>query len=284
MGFLGPLVIALVVVAFCYFFMRRNPAEGRVQRNKSVVDFSYAGNPSKAERLALRAGPNQRLVPAYGIKNSFTTTDVAVHQDFLKRAIKPLNQMTPNKWQKLYKEAVVLLDSLKIKQTTLLILSYPNSSARFLLARFVRGLCLRVVLDIVFGIEPSGPHDRDIDIVTSEINLQWIKSKGEEGITRSATLHDTLGDLIANSSNTPELSVQESLALILPSYETLWRVVLLTFTTMSYRTASPAIDLAQLKVPKCLGDNSDLEKKARNLAKVRSKVFIQHFQRLSNCL
>ncbi len=80
-----------------------------VQDARRVIGFAFFGPRGLEERLAMRAGPNQRLVLAFGIQNSFTTSDPVVHRAFLRSASAPLGTMTRARWQALYEDAQALL-------------------------------------------------------------------------------------------------------------------------------------------------------------------------------
>jgi hypothetical protein len=150
-----------------------------------------------------------------------------------------------------------------------------NTPATLYLAPVIRVLCFRLILNILYGIEPTAPPEEDVELITKETNLQWIWSKGEGQVTKSASLLETLNQVLSSYAPGHTSSpghAEDSLALILPSYETLWRVVLLTFVTMCNRTDKP-VDLNSLRLPFCLGGSSDAEKKALNVAKEGLRLY-----------
>ncbi len=250
---------------------RTTTAWDRVQEARRIINFEYAGKCTKEQRLALRAGPNQRLFRAFGITNSFTTADFAVHRSFRTDASSPLHKMARNRsqWQTLYGQADAILGrEIEEQQDT------RGSSEGILLAPCVRRLCLRLVLGILFGVDPLRPSTDDITTVVNDINYQWVRSKSTADIAEAGSLNDTLSRLL-QLANPPNVPVKKALALILPAYETLWRVVLLTFISASHRSPSP-VRLEQLDVPACLGRKDPIEKQALTLANVRHATHIPY--------
>lgn len=241
--------------------------ENRVQRCRDIIKFNYnEASPDLSERLRLRAGPNKRLVQAFGIISSFTTDDTTIHNTFLNQARRPLQNISPKTWKALFQEATEVLrrdfnvafdDEHDMKP-----------ECRLLLAQCVRRLCFKIVFSILFDTNPALIQCQDVNIITGEINTQWLLSKYEVNVSRSELLNSTLERLLIASSN-PDMTPEAALTLILPAYETLWRVVLLTFVSAWHRNSNP-LDLERLgSVPDCLGQGNDDEMQARQLAKVR---------------
>ncbi len=75
-----------------------------------------------------------------------------------------------------------------------------------------------------------------------------------------------MGKLLEHGKQ-PDLKPQKALELILPTYETLWRVVLLTFVTACYQNTEPH-SLLRTDVHSCLGTKTDVEKDVLKIAKV----------------
>lgn len=173
--------------------------------------------------------------------------------------------MSQETWPLLFKEATktlrrdlkAALDDADMKPECML-----------LLAQCVRRLCFRIVFSILFGNDPAIIQCQDVDIITEEINTQWLLSKRKVSVTKSEILNSALQHLLSTSSNS-SVTPEAALTLILSAYETLWRVVLLTFVSASHRNQNPP-DLERLgSVPGCLGQGNDEELKARQVSKVR---------------
>ena len=294
----GPLLVILVSAAI-FQAVRERRARRWVRTQRAIIDFSYAAgravpipHSSLEYRLKLRAKENQRLVSAFGINNSLTTSDVVVHKRFLKRASDVVRPKGPGEWVRLYAVAEAELGRQVYEGTTVLIPhkgSVIDATATTVvkLADCVRCLCLTVVLVDTFNVEdPERDLPRDVVLtITREINSQWLRSKEDPLTPRSERLSSALASLNLASGGPAESSSSEGdaqddhvggiLGLIMPQYETLWRVVLLTFVTV-YHHSGPdrlqAITHMVEQVPECLGLKG-MEEKALRVAMVRTYLF-----------
>ncbi|KAK4454913.1 hypothetical protein QBC34DRAFT_289335 [Podospora aff. communis PSN243] len=228
---------------------------------RQTIDFTYANSPSLEQRLALRAQPNQRLVSAFGVTNSLTTSSPEVHRKFLTLASTIINARRPNaqgldtRWLDLYSTATTLLRQDLTTATTL-----P-------LASTIQRLCLTVVLQDNFSLPlPSLPASTILTIA-HEINTQWVLSKCNPSTPLSSTLDSALRSLPL------PMSPSEALSLIMPQYETLWRVVLLTFITAYHTQFSSSIASMTASVPGCLGTKSEEENKALRIAEEGLRLY-----------
>jgi hypothetical protein len=240
-----------------------------VRQQLDVANFHYAPDiqDDLQERLRLRATENRRLKVAFGIDNSLTTTSIAVHKAFLKTASGVLNKKGRN-WEELYGIAKTFLEA-EVEELE----AAGKRSLR--LAESVRCMVLAVVLFDSFGIDATTIPRSDLAIITAEINKQWLRSKSHPtDVTPSELLNSTIASLNitsrAQGTEQTALSPAEVLGLLMPQYETLWRVVLLTFVTAYHHQPAAYPDTAQrtATVPGCLG-NPTREKEALKLAKVR---------------
>lgn len=239
----------------------------RIHQCRSIVDFSFARDDTNSgsdlyHRLALRAKANRHLVDAMGINNSLTTADPDIHRAFLKKAATQLRKMAaPWHWQRLYASAAAMLEE-------------EVSGSQVLLAPLVRSLCLRVVMQVLFGPPSDVLDTTDVVTVCSEINRQWMLSKqdGERGtqMQQSAALNEAMARLLLQHGEQADLLPQAALELILPAYEALWRVVLLTFVTACHRTreGAPQFLLQTVNMASVLGTGSAEEKQVLQIAKV----------------
>ena len=98
----------------------------------------------------------------------------------------------------------------------------------------VRSVCLKIVLHLLFKLEPLRMDDGKISTITELINSLWIQSKGTGMRVESdkQDLHKALIQL--NSQFNPSNPRENPLNLILPAYETLWRVVLSGFLQVNF--------------------------------------------------
>lgn len=257
----------------------------RVQYCRDIVDFSYiASSPDLTDRLRLRAGPNKRLVQTFGIDNSFTTTNPRVHRAFLQAATQPLRKLSQETWTVLFQKAIhILREERSVARADTCDRALVCGSIP--LASCVRRLCFNVIFSVLFeqtDPDPCTMLRHDVDTVTKEINAQWLMSKAEGTRKRSELLESALLRLIASSSK-PATTPEAALNIILPAYETLWRVVMLTFVSVSHRERN-ACNLERLRsLPQCLGRGNDVETQARLIAKVSVPPCVEVFSNNPSC-
>lgn len=243
-------------------------ASQRVEYARSIIDFSYAGPKLELEdRLRLRALANSRLVAAFGINTSLTSSSVTVHKEFRKLASASISKSNAD-WQKLYGVSMDFLQHEKARD--------GRTSVR--LAGCVRCLCFVVVLVSQFGADDKKVDRSLVKRITDEINAQWLKSKEDgEAVKTCDNLNYDLGMLFGNLKTSvvgendtgKDIDPSEALGLIMPQYETLWRVVLLTYVTAYHRQFDRwSLEKRVKDIPYCLG-NAATEKEALKLAMVR---------------
>ena len=115
-----------------------------------------------------------------------------------------------------------------------------SQSAPVTLDSLVRSVCLKIVLHVLFSKEPLELDNESIATITESINTLWIQSKGDS--VPSEADKEPLQNALKNFSldMDPPNKRENSLNLIIPSYETLWRVVLAGFLQVTFvRGASP---------------------------------------------
>jgi len=205
----------------------------------SCKGFGTPFTPNNLPDLACRAIPNQRLVHSFGINNAFTTTDKERSREFKNEAIHKLN-LTDDKWLYLAKKAQTiikgLLDQCAVSDTEIPLMPY------------IQNLTLRIVLSIMFDVDAMAFCSAAIDIVTASINDLWKKSKlvstpiSADAFAMQHRFRSALHDLLPGHDHDDPTS--NPLNLILPAYDTLWRIVLLGFV----RSAS-GIDTVILEAP-----------------------------------
>ncbi|KAK2044252.1 hypothetical protein LZ31DRAFT_554486 [Colletotrichum somersetense] len=227
--FLSPVALFFLYLIL-RFQSRRASVRDKIKRNRDIANFSIFGTNSLQDRLQLRAGPNARRNTAFGIHNSFTTTDEAQHGEFLRRAVHAIKSADADAWSRVWKQANETMDALKSRSFN------PGGLRTVNVERTARILCFGAVLELLFAEERIRPFDVDhADRATKLINLLWQESKKvsrELGSTHQEKALDSLRDALRQLVRREE---GEALALIMPAYETLWRVVLLTYVNVTYR-------------------------------------------------
>ncbi|CAK7212674.1 hypothetical protein SEUCBS140593_001582 [Sporothrix eucalyptigena] len=245
-------------------------ARARIRQCRSIVDFSFASDVSSsrsidlASRLALRAKANQHLVEALGIHNSLTTDNLATHKSFLRQATHRLKRMaTPEHWRQLFVHCSGVLQQG--------IVDYQDNG-HLPLAGLARSICLQSVMCNLFQVTRLAKED--VDTVCDEINKQWVLSKEAVGtIQQSVLLNNALARLLQHGDG-PDMSPQQALELILPAYEALWRVVLLTYVTVCFRSDGAGYkQLQRVDVPSVLGTGCAEDKELLKIAKEGLRLF-----------
>ncbi|CAJ2500741.1 Uu.00g035940.m01.CDS01 [Anthostomella pinea] len=230
-GFVGVLFVIIVVAYLCrqvFAEKRRKDAVLRVQISRSIADFTLFGVRTLADRLILRATPNLRLHTAFDIINSFTTTDEEVHSRFLGLAKLVIRNKGNGGWVEASRIAESALD---------LTVSHIKFDWPFLpLAPLVRIFSFIVTLNLLFSANPKTMDLRQARIATEIINRLWLQSKGKPEpilLVDQERLHNALKALLPACY--PWDDEGNPLNLIMPAYETMWRVVVLTFVSAAYQ-------------------------------------------------
>lgn len=247
-----------------------------IDTQRAIVDFRFFSPhgpplPDAAIRLELRAQANARLVRAFGINNSLTTSSVHIHKQFYDKATALINEASqdPDRWTKLYNLAGGLL---KQDIVEALLAAQPLG-----LADGVRKMCLSVVLADNFGEDAIVRVERDVlGRIAGKVNAVWVRSKCEQ--EGDGGRDEVLEEMIAglglrgDRGHGEELRVEEVLGIIMPQYETLWRVVLLTFVTAFHRQPRQENVKRVEGVPGCLGKGDE---EALKLAMVSAVLSIE---------
>ncbi|KAI0975323.1 cytochrome P450 [Xylaria arbuscula] len=272
----GVVGLALLCLGFCFLYLcspqkHETSVEEQLRKHRKIADFSFWNAKTPGERLKIRAKANARLVTAFHLDNSFTTSDVRVHIDFVKKAKHAIHLVGTDDWVK--------LSAITQKTLDLYLKRFNNDGHRYVaLASLVRVVSFSVVLHILFGIDPS-----DIDLIeareaTKAINRLWIQSKGNLRHLLSyeqKVLDDALKILLPNEF--PCDNRNHPLNLIMPAYETLWRVVLLTFVEIAYHNTdsqtAEELQEAVRNLPQCFCKGSDAEMRALAIGKEGLRLY-----------
>ena len=160
----------------------------------------------------------------FGIDNAFTTTDQNYHREFVKIA-KDILKTTPDGWKTVADSALELVHK-KIE-------GVPRNQG-FLVSKMIQVVVFGVVFRKFFPGTPQ-PLQRDARFITSKINSLWIGSKSGN-VSRSKVhlkdkndLHARLAEIFKLKNDGSLDSRTNPLNILLPVYETLWRVVLRCF-------------------------------------------------------
>ncbi|KAI1347482.1 hypothetical protein F5Y01DRAFT_329586 [Xylaria sp. FL0043] len=256
-----------------YWYGYRGPTDfvlNQLKRHRQIADFSFWGQQALENRLKVRARANVRLVTAFHLNNSFTTDDVHVHQKFLKKAKRAIRLNRTDDWIQLG----------AVTQTTLdLCLKHFNDGLPYIaLAPLVRVVCFSVALHVLFELDPSEINLDEARKATEAINRLWIQSKDCRSIVSlydQRVLNNALERLLPKEFPCDDCG--HPLNLIMPAYETLWRVVLLTFIEVAGQNAKPRTEKelqdAIKIVPQCFCQGNSSEMRALAIAKEGLRLY-----------
>ncbi|KAJ7119010.1 hypothetical protein C8R44DRAFT_531116, partial [Mycena epipterygia] len=183
--------------------------------------------------LRSRASPNTRLRAAFHLTNTFVSADPATHSQFFRKSMNLL-RVAKSDWKRFARVALQAVD-----------LGLPATTAPFHV--FVRGVTLRTI--IVGLLDPNADTTSlasgDVDVVTELITDIWLLSKKPGKIPEHLLqrLNDRLRRLVPDEAAYPN-----PLDFVIPTWETLWRVVAVT---MAYVHT----DLAACRAFQDLSDN-----------------------------
>ncbi|KAF7872593.1 hypothetical protein EAF04_003512 [Stromatinia cepivora] len=196
-----------------------------------IQDLSEATKILKSSTLHSRALPNQQLARVFFILNAFTTTDQVVYKSFLAEA-KYLLKTSNDEFSGLAHDMLLLAQEIS---------SPVPPTERMHLNSLIQVVCFRFVLLKFFPSTTLVPcSNSPILCITRLINSLWISSKcscpsSNSQVLMQYSLHHEINSLFpllekGNGEN--------PLNIILPAYETLWRVVLRCFLEVSFRHPS----------------------------------------------
>ncbi|KAI8931112.1 hypothetical protein NX059_012122 [Plenodomus lindquistii] len=168
--------------------------------------------------LESRARVNKRLIDTFGINNAFTTKDSRRHND--------------------HKTEVGVL----LKPDWIMVARTAREQARKShsgnLVCLVQSLVLKMSVKVLFGRDPSKLDSESVSFIAAEINRMWTNSKVPRHTIqweKQYRLHEALQRVVPDCD--PLDPQRNAMNLILPAFETMWRVVLRCFVEVGYRGA-----------------------------------------------
>ncbi len=191
------------------------------------------GPPNLFTTLKSRAIPNQRLVDAFGIDNAFTTTDETYRKAFRAIAEAKLSSIKEEEWKRIADMALELVRN-KTERV-------EHTNGAIPLVPFVQSMTLSISLYVLFRIEPLSLKEKTVVDIAQLINELWIASKGFYLRVFLARKKEKLQKALGKIDRTFTFTAKRTpMNLILPAYETMWRVVLHCFLEVAFRDNSTA--------------------------------------------
>ncbi|KAI9769118.1 MAG: hypothetical protein M1840_004469 [Geoglossum simile] len=198
---------------------------------KKIICGGCLGDPNWGPPLTLlesRAGPNQRLIHTFGIDNAFTTKDEIYRKQF-RASVRTLLRTDDGGW-KCLADLVQTYVSHGVRQA-------DDTDGSILLVPLVQSVVFKFAVFKLFSSTIDQSQDPLVAGITGKINTLWMDSKmvdrSGQSLKTQSLLRDELRDLFPDAEQTPR---GNPLNLILPAYETLWRVVLRCFMEVTFRS------------------------------------------------
>lgn len=219
-----------------YYFFWSKPKQTRFKDEaqcQKIIGRQDCEAKLKPIWVKARAIPNQRLTIAFGIHNAFTTFDDGCRERFHNVAAQKLRLTRKWSWKDLANFARELVS--KSLQTEL-------NRGEIPLVPLVQSLALKIVMSALFDLDPLTLNDDTVSDLAHQINELWLESKlspmdGARIRYLKSGLEENLGKIFPDQSLEPESTPMN---LILPAYETMWRVVFRCFLEVAFRNAATA--------------------------------------------
>ncbi|KAK7024053.1 hypothetical protein R3P38DRAFT_2956373 [Favolaschia claudopus] len=234
-----------ICAAILFFFLSARFSMGFRQRPtlhrtpaavRSILD--PIDRPSMDTLLHSRASPNSRLIRAFHLSNTFVSSDPTVHTNFNHSSVS-LIRAADKSWAHFSDIAVQASE-----------LALPNDSITPFHV-YVRAVTLRTIIAglLVPGVDVASLDTNDVNIVAELITELWILSKKQAPIPEQLleTLNLHIRRLVPDQAQYPN-----PLDFIIPTWETLWRVVAVT-------VAHVCSDIAARKTFRNLNENPNLD-------------------------
>ncbi|KAG9682892.1 hypothetical protein KCU95_g16748, partial [Aureobasidium melanogenum] len=185
--------------------------------------------------LEARARPNQRLKLAFGIDSCFTSSDERSCKSF-RASVEKLLYVAEKDWVNFATTA---------REIAKEALDGGNGDTASLFG-VVQLLTLKTMMRVLWpGRDPKQTTNEQIATLAYEVNLQWLRSKECTNSDTPSWLFDQQTSLKnAVKAVFPDWDEENSMKnpcnLILPGYETMWRVVLRCFVEVKARNHDQA--------------------------------------------
>ena len=192
----------------------------------ACIGYDSSGDRNMISKVESRAYPNQRLVRTFGINNAFTTTNEQYRKKFRNHAQEKIT-LDNGTWRNIADFAKQLV-SIAIPQST-------SDAAYIRLDTLGQSVTLKISLHVLFNLDPLQLDDKPIVEIAEDINFLWNKSKSNRNYLSEADrkpLMEALSFVLPGMGSKPH---ENPLNLILPAYETMWRVALFCFMEVTFR-------------------------------------------------
>lgn len=249
-------VIILAVLCLPFYFAyhhhhhnnnNNNPPIDPI-RSRQIIkakQLTSKSNQNKTQKnhltqLQSRAIPNQRVRIVFGVDNAFTSHDEHHVRQFIAKARELIN-LDPGDWSALAEMARMGVRG-SIQRAVEASSSSPSRIAhtQIPLVNLIQTVTLRVILRVLFTMEEEevlNLQDEHLLNLANEINDTWISSKTDTTprFENNHHLQESLTTIFPNTDIT--ITRENPLNLLLPGFETMWRVILRAFLETGYTPA-----------------------------------------------
>lgn len=240
-------------LAYHHHHQNNNPHIDPIKSRQIITgkQLTSQSNQNKTKKnhltqLQSRAIPNQRVRVVFGADNAFTSHDENHVRQFIAKA-RELIHLHQGDWYTLAGMARMGVRGVIERAFEA---SYPSASAssriahvRIPLVNLIQTVTLRVMLRVLFTMEEEevlNIQDEHLLNLANAINDTWISSKTTSTSTTPTLrfednhhLQESLTTIFPNTDITRE----NPLNLLLPGFETMWRVILRAFLETGYTPA-----------------------------------------------
>jgi hypothetical protein len=213
---------------------------------RNIKNILHPDGSSLQTLLTERAYANKRLIRALALSNTFVSEDRDIHAAFVTRARRLLSHTQRNGWahfQSIARDAI----HWQLQSAD----AHSTKNKEYSFDGVIQNITLYVILQGILQIDNVGASSyEDIDVVASSITKLWALSKKPEPIPPHLLeeLMIRLRRLVPDEEAFPA-----PLNFIVPTWETLWRVVA---TTVAYSHDSDEIQRAFQMFNACPKDDT----------------------------
>ncbi|KAL9082066.1 MAG: hypothetical protein Q9159_006753 [Coniocarpon cinnabarinum] len=226
-----------------YFLIEADTNEALINNARDLINSKtpLTPQPTPEETTKARGLSNKGIGAAFGIHNSFTTTDEDWRLRFTTSAKNLLRTVKYSELIAIGKKALQgrLADEENKQQ------SANEPSTEVDLASIVSDVTFRVSMKTVFPhLDPLAFRFEDVEFITEGINNLWLSSKGSQSgcetidaNNKQLKLNSVLKSLMPSADFSDPKTTP--MGLIIPSYEAIWRVVLFGYLSCQHHVFYP---------------------------------------------
>ena len=226
-----------------------------IEDSRNLIDARTRKNPDAPpnEAYAARAAANEGIARVFGLRNAFTVEEDPERKDFTTFAKKKLVNAD---FQHLANSAQDILKR-ELQRGHCKLEDYQELSHHFrrwgtALEPVVQLLTFKVAAELIFGNSPASFKDGDVWTATDEIDRLWIAAKKTEDVRElkpfvdQHKLRDSLHAMFPDRDlDSHDYETGNPMNFIIPSYEAIWRVVLLGFLECQHHVFHPSNEMSR---------------------------------------